>query len=674
MKKDKFLNLKGIGGQLILILISVSVFCIALTALLSFINARDGMYDMAYDQLNAIRQLKKQNITNFFGEREGDIKFLAQSMLVNSAINAFRDTVQKSGYKSAEFRRVNKRYEAYFKQYTKAYGYYDLFIIDKNGNVIYTVSKESDFATNLVNGKWKDTGLANAYRKAINREYILTDIERYAPSNGAPAMFSAYPITNEQNQTVGVLAFQIPLSKISNLMLESTGLKNTGETYLVGEDFYFRSHSRLMKKAGKKDVTLKEKAESETIKLALSDKKGYLSMRDYRGEMVLSSYDVIDFKNFKWAIMAEIDVAEILAPSYRLLRIIIFASIAVLIAVAFIALFVAKKFTMPIKTAVAISMEIAQKILKTEVPEKYLKKKDEIGELARSLSQMRDNLIQIIEELSDVASNLSASSEEISASAQNLADGAQNQASSVEETSASIEELSSAIAQVADNSNNINQKSENLLSTAQESAEIIDSAEESMTKISTSSEQISEILNVINDISDQTNLLALNAAIEAARAGEHGRGFAVVADEISKLADKSVENAKEIEKLIKQSMVDVKKGTQIVNDAGNSFKTIIQGIEANNTLIDQITRAAEQQRTGSDQVQTAVETINEVTQNTSASAEEMAASTEELQSQAESVKLMIDEFELPQQKKAIQAGSKGKKNNKNDKNVAVYNE
>ncbi len=337
----------------------------------------------------------------------------------------------------------------------------------------------------------------------------------------------------------------------------------------------------------------------------------------------------------------------------------------------FLGIYLTKSISKPLTVGVDFANKISKKDLTAEIDKSIIKRGDEVGMLANALIDMKNNLIEIVNELNDVANNMAASSEEISASAQSLASGAQNQAASVEETSASMEELGSSITQVASNADDINNKSNDLLVTSKESAELVEDAVTSMDKINESSVQISDILGVINDISDQTNLLALNAAIEAARAGEHGRGFAVVADEISKLADKSTENAKEIETLIKQSIKDIDKGSDIVKKAGDAFNVIIQGVGGNSELIVEIAKAIEQQKEGSDQVQTAVENINEITQSTSASAEEMAASTEEMQSQAENIKGLIEQFKVSNNaKKQIQGPAE---NNGEKKEVTLKN-
>ena len=163
-----------------------------------------------------------------------------------------------------------------------------MFLVDLSGNVVYSVFKELDFATNLNKGEWKDSDLGNVFRKtktAAKDSVAFFDFKPYAPSANAPASFIATPIVGAAGKNIGSLVFQMPVDRINTIMQVAAGMGKSGETYIVGKDFLMRSNSRF----SKEPTILKTKVDTATVKKALANKSGIEVTPDYRGIPVFSA-------------------------------------------------------------------------------------------------------------------------------------------------------------------------------------------------------------------------------------------------------------------------------------------------------------------------------------------------------------------------------------------------
>lgn len=251
-------------------------------------------------------------------------------------------------------------------------------------------------------------------------------------------------------------------------------------------------------------------------------------------------------------------------------------------------------------------------------------------------------ITSIIQKLTESSEQINISSTQLSQSSQDIANGSTEQAAQVEETSSSIEELASMVKQNALNANKTSSlavKTSEITSNGYGEMENMVSA---INIINKSSDDIKNIIDVIEDIAFQTNMLALNASVEAARAGESGMGFAVVADEVKNLANRSSENAKEIAKMIKESIKRTEDGVITAGKLSEVFSEILENVKMVMQMSKEVETASNEQDIGINQVNSAIIQFDTVVQSNAANAEETATAAEELRSQVTSLNELAD--------------------------------
>jgi methyl-accepting chemotaxis protein len=266
--------------------------------------------------------------------------------------------------------------------------------------------------------------------------------------------------------------------------------------------------------------------------------------------------------------------------------------------------------------------------------------------LMAAMSAMQDSLSGIVGKVRSGTEAIASASAEIATGNVDLSQRTESQAAELAQVAGAMKQMIASVRRNAEYAAEASRLAREASGVSREGGAAVEGVVQTMNLIHDSSRKIVEIISVIDGIAFQTNILALNAAVEAARAGEQGRGFAVVASEVRNLAHRSAAAAKEIKALIEDSVSKVGAGAELVGRAGETMRSVVDGVHRVNEIMGDISGATRAQSEEIERVDGAIVQLDEMTLQNAALVEEASAAAQSLRSQADQLAALVNTFKL----------------------------
>lgn len=645
--------IKGIGGKLVVAIIALVFVTCGTLGLSTWINSTKAMNEQVESNLVSRAEDVSQYIEEHFQLTLVEVEAIAEQEAVRSM-----DFDKQKQYLS--------------KRLADNKNYLGFGIIKADGIAHYL----DDTTADLGDRDYVKEGFTG---KSVMSEITISRV------TGEPVILIVSPIDTVSGEKALLLA-RMDGYYLSNIV-EDIKVGNSGYAFMLdakgtiighNNHSYVKEQNNPIKEAEETGVMTERALAAKEM---IAHKSGYFSFETEDAGTNLMGYHTLD-NGWKMGVIALEN--EMFSGLSKLKTNFIVTTIIVSLLGLFISFAISRSVSRPLRHVLRISEGLSEGDFTQEIPEKYLKRIDEMGTMSRALDRMTVNMREMIAKVSHEATTVNEAScdlmgdvmavtkhsKQIAGAINEIDRGAQSQTVMAEESASAMEQMALGIQNVAEVASTIASNTDFISQKISESNDAVHQSIRRMNeiqegtkaelmiihKLEKESEEINLISNMIAAISDQTNLLALNASIEAARAGDAGKGFAVVAEEVRKLSEQTAESATKINVLIErvQSYTlevvkaaelgedNVERGLASIEAVGERFEEIVQAVGEIAGQVEEMNASAEQMSANTEEVSASMEEMAATAQAASDYVHEVTDATTE---QLNTVTTMNDQTE-----------------------------
>ncbi|MGD9044509.1 MAG: ATP-binding protein [Desulfobacterales bacterium] len=373
-----------IRKKMILILLVCTTTPMFLVGVLGYYHARNTLESLRIEELKSIADLKAQRIEDFFVDQKNHIMIAQQRPSLKKYASILAEF--PGDFSSSVYETIRDELDQAIRIYEPVYDFRNVILANPKGKIVYVLDRSS---TRKLLGE----DIPDPWRKSFvdsQNAIRISDIFASKIGSGRFSMLFLAPIRSDGGQVLGVAAFETDMAPIYELIQNTTGLGETGETLIakkVGNHALFLNPLRHDPDAALKRKVVFGERQAIPIQEALKGNNGSGISVDYRGQKIIAAWRYIP--SLDWGMVAKIDLAEAFEPVTTLRDFVFVLVIAVILLSIFAAFVVSKSISDPIEALQQDAEEIGKGNLDHKVATDA---KDEIGQLGRAFDQMTEQL------------------------------------------------------------------------------------------------------------------------------------------------------------------------------------------------------------------------------------------------------------------------------------------